>query len=895
MKAQLPDREAWANQLWQWLPGVYRARDDSGQLAAFLRLFGDELWRQRQLIAQQHDDLFVDSAQPWVLAYLADLVGSELLVTGDPAQLRSLAARNREDILNTLHRRRRKGTLAAFGDAAADAGGFGVQVVEMLQRCARIQHWRYLKPEAVMMPDLRDGSAMALLRTPFTRAAALVDLRASTPHAGSPRPNQLLAWTWPIASQPVVSAPPAALGDGRWRFDALARDGALYAGAVSAELRRSVALRVGAAGADILRDGAQDLPIRLRDLHDHGPAYLDSALGFAIHEDGIALVGGPPAALPSLLPATGFGELAQRRGLVAPDADVYAASTRLSIEVVRLGAVFNLVLGVPTPLPYSPGVAFASQLQLRNPAGALALDMSVPSIDYTAGVAPYQPNSGEFHHPSLLLRLANTGVGALALAPSELILRNGRGAALQAYLPALAALAAGDAQFFYIADDGSSYHARGDHGPGLPDRNPDGSLFGSYSALHLARASEGQRRIRPGHPAGALRWRRLVARSLCCWDQPLQPPLAPGEVAVDPERGRFAMPAAEAPAGDLTVSYRFGRTAAIGAGAFAPGERPQSTLTVAQQCNAGFSRIQDAIDAAPDGGAAPVVIEILDSARYEEALAVDGRSFPGGLWLRAAPLRRPLLVKPAAALRLLLLQNSSLGQLVLQGLWLAQGPLRLDGAAGALGPVTLDHCTLDPASATLQIAAPGASAELRACISGPVSVSGAGRQLRLVDSAVLHPAASVEAPGGVAALVAAAALAVERSTLIGDVTAPQAAISNSLLLGGLTLTDMAASCLRFSRLPPALAAAGFRCTGAMPMLLSLDSADPGWLHLHPHSATVLMAGAEEGGEMGVFHTAALPWRRASVQRRLAESVPAGLVPLQAPVLPGLRYPGRPLR
>ena len=73
---------------------------------------------------------------------------------------------------------------------------------------------------------------------------------------------------------------------------------------------------------------------------------------------------------------------------------------------------------------------------------------------------------------------------------------------------------------------------------------------------------------------------------------------------------------------------------------------------MARTRDADFATLQAAIDAAPDGGALPVVIEVLDSARYEESLVVDLRSFPGGLTIQAAALQTPFIVKPAAAAQL---------------------------------------------------------------------------------------------------------------------------------------------------------------------------------------------------------------------------------------------------
>ncbi len=879
-----------AAQLWRWLPGVYRARDTEGRLQAFIALFADELWRLRRTLEQQHTDHFIDSAQDWVIPYLADLLGSSVLFTGDAARLGEITARNRDDVKNTLHWRRQKGTLAGLEGVARDVSGFGVHAVEMFERVAWMQNLAHIKPAAAFALDLRHGEAVAAATGAFSRARALTDLRPASPRAGWHRVGQVVAFEWPIASYPFASVTPRSHGGGRFSFHPLGLDCALHAGGATEALRAQVAARPGAAGADICHANADDTPIRWRDLRAHPAAYVDSALGFAIREDGIALVGGlvesrTTSTAPEM--ASDFGDLADVRGLLPADTTVYAAGLQFELAAVRLGAVFRVFEGALAPVPYSPGVAWAAQLQLRNPQGRLTLDMVTPAFTYIAGVAPCEPDSGEFHHPALLLRLTQQAGLATAFQASEAIVRNARGVALQVYLPALAPLAPAAEQFFYVASDGSTYFARADHSPGVPDRNPDGSLFGAFSAQHLARASEGQRRIRPGHPAGAARWRRVVARSLCCWDRPLQPAPAPGEVAVDPERGRIAFPAGELPMGVLSVDFRFALTAPLGAGPHARPALALPLLTVARQRNAGFASIQAAIDAAPDGAAGPVVIQIEDSAVYEEALRIDARNFPGGLLIQAAALQTPFIVKPAAALEVLRVSNSTVSMLTLDGLLLSGGPVEVVGAVAA---VKLRQCTLVPDATPLNITAAACSLSLDHCISGPVSLAGTG-PCSIADSIVRHPGASVEAPGGVTAIgCAASALTLTRCSVIGDVSAQSASVSNSLCYGGLALADVAASCLRFSRLPRGAAAKAFRCTSATPIFISLTWSHAGFAHLHPNTAASLTRGAEEGGEIGAFYSAGLPWCTQNAGLRLDEYIPAGLVPVQIRVLPG--YPGK---
>ena len=875
-------REQVAEQLWRWLPAVYRGRDSKGELRAFLGLFADELWRLRVLAEQQYDNQFIDSAQDWAIAYLADLVGTSVLYTGEPARLREVSARNREDVKNTIKRRRSKGTLAGLEGVVADAGGFGVLASEMFERTARLQHGLHLRPGAAFSPDLRDGAALAAIGTPFDRHAGLTDWRSTTALQARARVDRVTVFAWPITSFPLRGVTPKAQGGGRFTFHPLGSDTALLAGGATDHLRIEVAARVGAAGADILYAKADDVPIRTRDLRAHPAAYVDSPLGFALYEDGIPLVATDAAApaAPSVQPATGFGELLRQRGLVSPDATVFAAGTQAELAVVRLGAVITLSQGVPAPVPYSPGAAFVSQLRLRAPAGRAAIDTVTPDFGYSHGSVPYEPRSGQFHHPVLLLRVSNRGAAVLNWPECEAIVRSSDGLALQVALPAFAALAPTAELHLYAAEDGSTYFARSDHGAGDPDRNPDASLFGAYSALHLARASEGQRRLRPGRPAGAARWRRVVARALCCWDQALVPPPAAGEVAIDPERGRIAFAPAEVPAGELSADFRFGLSAELGAGPFARSASSGHVITVAKRRNADFATLQTALNAVPDGSAAPTTIEVLDSAVYAEALVLNGRNLPGGLLIRAAAGQTPFIVR-AQPLRVL---NSTVATLALEGLAFAGGPIDI---AGAVATLRLRQVTLAAPTSGLNLHTDTpCDVRIERCLVGPLALAPAGSRVAVEDSLVQHPQVAPDVPFGFTALSAGGCdVALDRCTVLGDFSARSARISNSLCLGALVLADVAASCLRYSRLPPDFSGTMFQCTIAMPMFVSLRPGACGHAHLHPHSATVLLQGGEEGGEMGAFAGAGIPWRAQGITRRLAENTPAGLLPAWVWALP----------
>ncbi|MGH7392388.1 MAG: hypothetical protein ACREM3_23470, partial [Candidatus Rokuibacteriota bacterium] len=628
---------------------------------------------------------------------------------------------------------------------------------------------------------------------------------------------------------------------------------------------------------------ADHTPIRARDFRDDPLAYFGQPFGFTLYEDGIAVAAtrasGPSR---STTPALDFGEVAAQRGLIVADPSLFGAGQRFAIEAVRLAARTVLVNGQVVAVVYSPARAFGNQLV----ASAAQATLDTNGFVYSKGAA-FDPHAPDFHQTVLLLRVTRLGTAA-DFPECEILVRNERGAALLVYLPAIAGLAPAQVVHVYVADDGSTYFARATHDPGAIDLNPDSGVFGAYLGRHLAREARGQARPQPG--VRPVAQRRAVYRNLCCWDQPLQAPLAPGEVAFDPERGRALFPPGEAPAGELTADRRFAITGEVGAGPFSRPDRPAATITVSKSGDADHQTLQAAIDAAPQDSQAEVVIEILDSRVYAESLSVAARSFPGGLTIQASDQEIPV-IRPGAGAALAVAASSVLGALRLDGLVVAGGGVTIEGAVAR---TALRFCSLEPRSVTLTLApaAAGAVLEIRSCIAGVVSASADVERVAVSDSIVQHPQVVTDDPGGHLALGAAHRVELERTTVLGRLEAGRLLASNSLLYGAHVVADAEASCLRYSRyhVTPA-SVRTFRCTPASPIFLSLRFGDPGYGHVHPNSAEPLRRGAEEGGEMGAFHGAGLPWREQNVRLKLEEYLPAGLEATTVRVVPGLGFPG----
>jgi hypothetical protein len=616
--------------LYALLPQMYRSRDQRSELRTFLLLLGHELDRLEGNVDQLWRDFYIDSCQDWVIPYLADLVGTELVFNE--------GARNRADVRNTIAWRRQKGTVTGLEDVAAVITGWGALTAEMFERVIWSQNLRHLRRNAVHAVNLADPSKVARLGTPFDAACYSVDLRRPGQRAGLHQTRNVTFYLWAIPSYPWNGATAAAVDAHRYRFHPLGLDSALYAGGdKQAACGASVPLPRDA--ADICRPHADHVPIRRRDFHDHPLRYFGQAPGFTVYEDGIALCATSQAVESrSSIPATDFPDLAAGNGMVVVDQGLFGMPpAAFRISAVRLASKTVLVDGQPAPVAYLPTRPFAGNFVVDGSQG----NVDTSTFTYANGT-PFNADPPDHHQRVLLVRIERLGAATL-FPESEIVLTNRGGARLLAFLPSMPGFAPGETRHLYVATDGSTYHARDAHDAGPPDRNPDSASFGAYLPRHLARAALGQVRPRPGIRPVA--YRRAVSRDLCCWDQPLQTPPAAGEVAFDVSRGRFQFPAGEQPTGKVTVDFRFAITGEVGAGPFVRGGSPQATIVVSKEIGGFHTTIQSAINAAPAGLATPVVIEIRDSATYAEALVVD-KNMPGGLVLQAAPVESGQLVTP---------------------------------------------------------------------------------------------------------------------------------------------------------------------------------------------------------------------------------------------------------
>lgn len=225
------------DQLYDLLPRWVRLRDaDAGEpLRALLAVIAEQVDLTRTGIEQLYANWFIETCEDWAVPYIGDLVGyrvlpgyAEALGGGDgPNVAAALAARlaPRRDVADTVRDRRRKGTLALLEEAAGSVADWPARTVEFARITATTAPVRWYENPATPAPggpaartrrgrlvDLRDGSALDLLDSPFDTIAHRGDVRrvdsaSRSPGQGRYAPPEVGVFVWRLAPFHLTHAP----------------------------------------------------------------------------------------------------------------------------------------------------------------------------------------------------------------------------------------------------------------------------------------------------------------------------------------------------------------------------------------------------------------------------------------------------------------------------------------------------------------------------------------------------------------------------------------------------------------------------------------------------------------------------------------------------------------
>ncbi len=204
------------DRLYDLLPAFIRQRDqESGEgLRGLLDIVDLQADVIEEDIRQLQENAFIETCEPWVVAYIGDLVGTSPLFDesrvkdGDTAvelfrdlagaedrRIKALhgradrtlpgrglrpfvALRSRADVAKTIYYRRRKGTLPMLEELARDVTGWPAHAVEYFELLGWTQWVRnHLRHHSLRTPDIRSVERMDRLDGAFDEIAHTVDVR----------------------------------------------------------------------------------------------------------------------------------------------------------------------------------------------------------------------------------------------------------------------------------------------------------------------------------------------------------------------------------------------------------------------------------------------------------------------------------------------------------------------------------------------------------------------------------------------------------------------------------------------------------------------------------------------------------------------------------------------
>jgi hypothetical protein len=166
----------YADKLWHLLPAIYQSTDSeifeqSGPLREMVNRIGVQAAILRRSIDRLWEDQSIETCDDWVIAYMADLLATNLVASLDTRG-------QRLDVAKTIYYRRRKGTVAILEEIATDITGWNARVVEFFRRLSRTRH--HLDPAIALPSETPNPAGNRILQ----QAQGLVGAWTKTPIGG---------------------------------------------------------------------------------------------------------------------------------------------------------------------------------------------------------------------------------------------------------------------------------------------------------------------------------------------------------------------------------------------------------------------------------------------------------------------------------------------------------------------------------------------------------------------------------------------------------------------------------------------------------------------------------------------------------------------------------------
>jgi hypothetical protein len=238
------------DKLWNLLPAIYRTLDTdkfnaNGPLREMVNRIGAQAAVLRRTIDRLWEDQSIETCDDWVIAYIGDLLATNLVASLD-------ARGQRIDVAKTIYYRRRKGTLGVLEEIAADITGWNARVVEFFRRMGRTRHnfdpeiggpsallleeglaGRWTDSLAGGWANLRNAYGALKSQTAFDEFSHVADFRHGVDKAGWHNIPHLGVFLWRLYSFALDQTTPVAAIDcpGQYAFDPTGREIPLFAAA----------------------------------------------------------------------------------------------------------------------------------------------------------------------------------------------------------------------------------------------------------------------------------------------------------------------------------------------------------------------------------------------------------------------------------------------------------------------------------------------------------------------------------------------------------------------------------------------------------------------------------------------------------------------------------------
>ncbi len=211
--------------LFELLPQIYRVRDAetpaNGALEALLDVVQEQVDIVHDDITQLWDNFFIETCDEWVIPYIGDLVGTNLV--------RPIVLRARTDVAKTIHYRRRKGTVPMLEELARDVTGWSAKVVEFFQILGWTQNVNHVRATGGGWFELRDDTICNAVNTAFDQAAHTVDVRVPAQAEGWYNIRNIGFCLWRLQSYSLAQSDPLVADQPhRFHFNSLGQPEPLF-------------------------------------------------------------------------------------------------------------------------------------------------------------------------------------------------------------------------------------------------------------------------------------------------------------------------------------------------------------------------------------------------------------------------------------------------------------------------------------------------------------------------------------------------------------------------------------------------------------------------------------------------------------------------------------------